>query len=66
MRLERFSIQKYRSIIKAEKLPLGDLTVLVGPNNLDLAVSTAPRGGRGAETAAGALQISLLLLKAQK
>lgn len=33
MRLERFSIQKYRSIIKAEKLPLGDLTVLVGPNN---------------------------------
>jgi len=33
VRLERFSIQKYRSIIKAEKLPLGDLTVLVGPNN---------------------------------
>ena len=33
MRLERFSIQKYRSIIAAEKLELSDLTVLVGPNN---------------------------------
>lgn len=33
MRLERFSIQKYRSIISAEKLELGQLSVLVGPNN---------------------------------
>jgi putative ATP-dependent endonuclease of OLD family len=33
VRLERFSIQKYRSIIAAEKLELGNLTVLVGPNN---------------------------------
>lgn len=33
MRLDQFSIQKYRSILKAEKLRLGDLTVLVGPNN---------------------------------
>ena len=33
MRLEQFSIQQFRSIIKAEKLRLGDLTVLVGPNN---------------------------------
>ena len=33
MRLISFSVQKYRSITKAEKLPLSDLTVLVGPNN---------------------------------
>jgi putative ATP-dependent endonuclease of OLD family len=33
MRLISFSVQKYRSIIKAERLQLGDLTVLVGPNN---------------------------------
>jgi hypothetical protein len=33
VRLERFSIQKYRSIIAAEKLELSDMTVLVGPNN---------------------------------
>jgi putative ATP-dependent endonuclease of the OLD family len=33
MRLEYFSVQKYRSIIKGEKLALGDLPVLVGPNN---------------------------------
>jgi putative ATP-dependent endonuclease of OLD family len=33
MRLDYFSVQKYRSIIKAEKLALGDLTVLVGANN---------------------------------
>lgn len=33
MRLVQLTIQRYRSIIKAEKLRLGDLTVLVGPNN---------------------------------
>jgi putative ATP-dependent endonuclease of OLD family len=33
MRLERFALSKYRSIIKSDRLPLGDLTVLVGPNN---------------------------------
>ena len=33
VRLERFSIQKYRSIVAAEKLELRDLTALVGPNN---------------------------------
>lgn len=33
MRLAGFSIQRYRSIIKAQDLPLGDLTVLIGPNN---------------------------------
>jgi putative ATP-dependent endonuclease of OLD family len=33
MRLKLFSITNFRSITKAERLPLGDLTVLVGPNN---------------------------------
>ena len=33
MHLTQFSIQKYRSIIKAEKLAFGDFTVLIGPNN---------------------------------
>jgi hypothetical protein len=33
MKLNSFSIQRYRSIQKAEKLPLGDLAILVGPNN---------------------------------
>src|SRR4051794_15086711 len=33
MRLDVFSIQRYRSIITAERLRLGDFTVLVGPNN---------------------------------
>jgi predicted ATPase len=33
MRLVNFSLQRYRSITRAEKLPLGDLTILVGPNN---------------------------------
>jgi recombinational DNA repair ATPase RecF len=33
MRLVAFSVQKYRSVIAAEKLQLRDLTVLVGPNN---------------------------------
>jgi putative ATP-dependent endonuclease of OLD family len=33
MRLVSFSLSKYRSITSAEKLALGDLTVLIGPNN---------------------------------
>jgi predicted ATP-binding protein involved in virulence len=33
MRLVSFSVQKYRSIIKAERFRLGDLTILIGPNN---------------------------------
>jgi predicted ATPase len=33
MRLKQFSVNKFRSIIKAEKLPIGDFTVLIGPNN---------------------------------
>jgi putative ATP-dependent endonuclease of OLD family len=33
MRLAAFSLQNYRSITKAEKLNLGDLTILIGPNN---------------------------------
>ena len=33
MKLVSFSVQKYRSIRSAQKLPVGDLTVLVGPNN---------------------------------
>jgi predicted ATP-dependent endonuclease of OLD family len=33
MRIAKFSLQRYRSISQAEKLPLGDLTILVGPNN---------------------------------
>jgi hypothetical protein len=33
MKLVTFSLQKYRSIKRAERLKLGDLTILVGPNN---------------------------------
>jgi len=33
MKLKSFSIKNYRSIVKAENLPLRDLTILVGPNN---------------------------------
>jgi len=33
MKLVVFSLQKYRSIQKAERIQLGNLTVLVGPNN---------------------------------
>lgn len=33
MQVVEFSLQKYRSIQKAEKIQLGDLTVLIGPNN---------------------------------
>lgn len=33
VRLELFSVKNFRSIIKAEKLPLGEFTVLLGPNN---------------------------------
>ncbi len=33
MRLKQFSVTNFRSITKAEKLPLGDFTVLIGPNN---------------------------------
>ena len=33
MKLVSFSLQKYRSIQRAEKITLGNLTVLVGPNN---------------------------------
>lgn len=33
MRLKQFSVTKFRSITKAEKLPIGDFTVLIGPNN---------------------------------
>lgn len=33
MRLASFSVRKYRSIVQAEKLPLSDLTILIGPNN---------------------------------
>jgi len=33
MKLVSFSLQNYRSIQKAEKITLGSLTVLVGPNN---------------------------------
>jgi AAA15 family ATPase/GTPase len=33
MRLGLFSVKNFRSITSAEKLPLGDFTVLVGPNN---------------------------------
>jgi putative ATP-dependent endonuclease of OLD family len=33
MRLRQFSISKFRSITKADKLPIGDFTVLIGPNN---------------------------------
>jgi hypothetical protein len=33
VRLVSFSLQRYRSIIKAENLRFGDLTILIGPNN---------------------------------
>jgi AAA ATPase domain len=33
MRLELFTVKNFRSINKAEKLPLGEFTVLLGPNN---------------------------------
>ena len=33
VRLASFSLQKYRSIRRAEKFTLGDMTVLIGPNN---------------------------------
>jgi putative ATP-dependent endonuclease of OLD family len=33
MRLVTFSVQNYRSIRDARRLPLADLTILVGPNN---------------------------------
>ena len=33
MRLVQFSVTNFRSILKAERLPLGEFTVLVGPNN---------------------------------
>lgn len=33
VKIVSFSLQKYRSIRKAEKISLGNLTVLVGPNN---------------------------------
>jgi putative ATP-dependent endonuclease of the OLD family len=33
MRLEQFSVENFRSIRKAERLPLGEFTVLLGPNN---------------------------------
>ena len=33
MRLRNFTIENYRSITKAEKIPCANLTVLVGPNN---------------------------------
>lgn len=33
MRIQSFGVQRYRSIKSAQKLPLSDLTVLIGPNN---------------------------------
>jgi AAA domain, putative AbiEii toxin, Type IV TA system len=33
VRLVSFALQNYRSIKKAEKIALGDLTILIGPNN---------------------------------
>lgn len=33
MKLVSFSLQNFRSIQKAEKIALGNLTILVGPNN---------------------------------
>lgn len=33
MQVVEFSLQRYRSIQKAEKIRLGDLTILIGPNN---------------------------------
>ncbi len=33
MKLVSFSVDKYRSITKARKLAIKDLTILIGPNN---------------------------------
>ena len=33
MKLVSFSVQNYRSLVKTKKLPIGDMTVLLGPNN---------------------------------
>lgn len=33
MKLEQFAVSKFRSLMKADEVKLGDLTVLVGPNN---------------------------------
>ena len=33
MRIVKFSVQNYRSITKAKKLPISESTVLIGPNN---------------------------------
>jgi putative ATP-dependent endonuclease of the OLD family len=33
VQIVEFSLQRYRSIQKAEKIRLGDLTILIGPNN---------------------------------
>ena len=33
MKLKSFTVQKYRSIIAAKRIPVGRKTVLVGPNN---------------------------------
>jgi putative ATP-dependent endonuclease of OLD family len=33
MRIQQLTIQKYRSLVEAYKLPLKDTTVLIGPNN---------------------------------
>ena len=33
VQIVEFSLQRYRSIQRAEKLQLGDLTILIGPNN---------------------------------
>lgn len=33
MRLVSFSVQRYRSITSAQRLPVGQLTTLIGPNN---------------------------------
>ena len=33
VKITAFSVEKYRSIKTAQKLPIGNLTILVGPNN---------------------------------
>jgi len=33
MRLDAFTITRYRSINRAQRVPVGSFTVLVGPNN---------------------------------
>lgn len=33
MKLVSFSVRNYRSIVEARKLPIGDMAILVGPNN---------------------------------